>query len=383
MKFVPSDQLKSGMRLAKPIYNKNGVMLYERDSKLTPQGINSIINFGLIGIYILEPAEPLPPMSEEDREFERFQTVSVFKLKEMMDDIQAGNQPRNLNIFVNEIIKNYGTKKEKVNFTQNLRSNEDNVYKHSLNVAILCAAITSKMTVSFEEQKNIIIAALFHDIGSLDIPPQVASVSVDMLSEQDKNVINKCREDGYRTLRESCDFESDVMKNISFLLRDLKEFDNEVRDVDKRPRDMAVEILKVAYMYDVKTAMKYGEEPYSDIAAYKYLIDPATRLPRQVVSALTYAINIVPAGCSVQFENGTKGIVLTENADDILRPFILSYKDNKIYNLADSSVYKEFKIKDVLKTLDNRYIMTDKYQEYMDKLAGGEEKVIKVGKKND
>lgn len=37
MIFVKADELKKGMRLAKPIYNKNGVMLYERDSRLTEQ----------------------------------------------------------------------------------------------------------------------------------------------------------------------------------------------------------------------------------------------------------------------------------------------------------------------------------------------------------
>ena len=61
MLFVRTEELKPGMRLAKPIYNKNGVLLYERNSKLTIPGINSVRNFGLIGIYILEPAEPVPP----------------------------------------------------------------------------------------------------------------------------------------------------------------------------------------------------------------------------------------------------------------------------------------------------------------------------------
>ena len=58
MLFIRTDDLKPGMRLAKPIYNKLGVMLYDRDTRLTQQGIESIRNFELIGIYILEPAEP-------------------------------------------------------------------------------------------------------------------------------------------------------------------------------------------------------------------------------------------------------------------------------------------------------------------------------------
>lgn len=84
MLFIKSDELKTGMRLAKPIYNKNGVMLYERNSKLTRQGIVSIQNFGLIGVYILEPAEPVPPMSEDDIEFERFQAMAIFTIRDTL-----------------------------------------------------------------------------------------------------------------------------------------------------------------------------------------------------------------------------------------------------------------------------------------------------------
>ena len=60
MHFVKTEDLCPGMRLAKPIYNRLGVLLYERNTELTPQGINSIRKFSLIGIYVLDPAEPLP-----------------------------------------------------------------------------------------------------------------------------------------------------------------------------------------------------------------------------------------------------------------------------------------------------------------------------------
>ena len=103
MQFVKTADLKPGMRLAKPIYNKMGVLLYERDTLLTMQGINSIENFGLIGIFILEPAEPVPPLSREDLEFEQFQTIYVFKLKENMDRLQANQAPVSLSDLVRDI----------------------------------------------------------------------------------------------------------------------------------------------------------------------------------------------------------------------------------------------------------------------------------------
>lgn len=375
MIFVPANELKTGMRLAKPIYNKKGVLLYERDTKLTSQGITSIRHFGLIGIYVLEPAEPLPPMTEEDREFERFQTMSVFRLKEIMNDIQMGKNPKKLSVMVSEILKIFGKYKGKITFMQNLRSAEDNVYKHSLNVAILAAAISGKMDISYEEQSEIVAAALLHDIGSLDIPDEITHKASDELTEDDWKVIEKYKDDGYRLLRDNCDLDSGIMKNISYLLRDLKELRKPTFTADKKPEDLAVEILKASYMFDILTAMKYGEPPQSDIAAYRYLRHPRNRMNQKVITGLTYAINIVPSGCSVQFENGVKGIVLTENEDDILRPFVLSFLDNQIYNLADGKTYEKYQIKDVLKTLDNRYIMMDEYKKYLDRLNNGEEAV--------
>ena len=64
MHFVKTEELKTGMRLARPIYNKKSILLFDRNSLLSVQAIESIRNFGLIGVYVLEPAEPLPPMTQ-------------------------------------------------------------------------------------------------------------------------------------------------------------------------------------------------------------------------------------------------------------------------------------------------------------------------------
>jgi len=85
MQFIRSEELRPGLRIAKPIYNKDGVLLYERNSRLTIPAINSIRNFDLIGIYILEPAEPVPPFTREDIEFEQAQTIYLFKLKDIFE----------------------------------------------------------------------------------------------------------------------------------------------------------------------------------------------------------------------------------------------------------------------------------------------------------
>ena len=173
MQFVRSQDLKPGMRLAKPIYNKMGVLLYERNTKLTLQSINSIDNFGLIGIFILEPAEPVPPLSKEDLEFEQFQTIYMFKLKDCMDKLLAQKNIQAITELVQNIYTHYGALDHKLNFTQNLRSSADFVYKHSISVAILSAMIANEMHIEPEDSQSLIAASLLYDFGYLSVPKSI------------------------------------------------------------------------------------------------------------------------------------------------------------------------------------------------------------------
>ena len=158
--YVKAEDLKVGMRLARPIYNKRGILLYGRNDKITRQGIESVKNFGLIGLYVLEPAEPLPPMSVEEMQFERFQTMEVFRLRDELNAIMAGKEPTQLMQATNDLLKQFGNLYHKINFNQNLRSPEDYVYKHALNVAILSALISHRAGFGLMEQSEVVVAAL-------------------------------------------------------------------------------------------------------------------------------------------------------------------------------------------------------------------------------
>ncbi len=375
MIFVPAEKLKVGMKLAKPIFNKSGVLLYDRDTRLNRQGIISIKNFNLIGVYILEPAEPLPPMTEEDRAYERFQTMGVFSLRDAMNEIRDNRNERPAEDLADEIIRRYANHAGKITFNQNLRSPEDNVYKHSLNTAILAAATYSRLASDPDRQRAVVLAALLHDIGALDIPMAVKQKNTADITPEDNEIMDRCRAKGHDFLLEKTSIDTSVTRNIALLIKDIKDRHSGVIGYSI-VADMQVEALKVAYYFDELTAMKYGEDPKSDIEAYKILRHPKNHMNQQALLALTGAVKIVPVGCCVTFTNGDKGIVLTENEDDILRPFVLSFRNNKIFNLSEGKVYEKFQIADVLKTMDNRYIMTDEYEKYKQALKDGKEKSI-------
>lgn len=370
MQFVKTADLKPGMRLAKPIYNKMGVLLYERDTKLTVQGINSIENFGLIGIFILEPAEPLPPLSREDLEFEQFQTIYMFKLKDNMDKLQNNLVPSSLLSLVSDIQTHYGILDHKLNFTQTLRSSADFVYKHSISVAILAAMIANQMHLPEAESDALVTAALLYDFGYLYVPQAVLDKGDD-LTENDLDFIQMNLERGYETIRpryEECNLPKlsiEIIQQIIFAgSRTLK---------IKEPADnvrLLRDILKVSDRFDRLTAMNINNPPVSEIAAMTFLRKRSRDYNPLVVTALAECIHILPTGACVDLSDGEKALVLVENAADFNHPMVLKFSNNLIYDLSDPVIGKSLHIIDIMKTMDNRiaideetlkHFVTDKY----------------------
>lgn len=356
MIFVKTDELKAGMRLAKPIYNKSGVMLYERNSKLKSQGIVSIKNFGLIGVYILEAAEPLPPMSEDDIEFERFQAMSIFAIKDIMDAMSKKKKSQELYQFSDRVLKKYGSLHRKINFIQSIRSKEDYVYKHTLNTSILCAMMTYKLGMEFTRQLDVVIAALLHDVGTLLIPIHLRHKNKALLSEEEIVQINTYHIAALQMFSQNRDLSTDVVKIVTDTI---KQFHPDIVKSSEVPQFLSrgAEVLKVACVYDNMTAMSFDEEPHSEIAAIRHLMSDEAKYAPDVVDALVSSINILQPGSCVELTNGDKGLVIAVNNSNVLRPFILSFRDNKIHNLGDAKEAKEMQIKDVMKTMDNRHVV--------------------------
>ncbi len=361
MRFIRTDELVKGMRLAKPIYNKNGVLLYDRDTKLTKQGINSIKNFKLIGIYILEPAEPLPPMSEDDIEYERFQTMTVFGLKEVLDELMRGNKPANMYNLVKMLVKKYAKRSDKINVVQNIRSSEDYVYKHSINVATLAALMGARLRVSVEDMRDMVTVALIHDMGRLYIEDNV--LEKDHYDENDIKYMESCEFKGNKQLLDMPFFNQNVRRIIEQKYK--LQMDDTIDSGDERYGQCA-RILQVAEKYDDMTSMKLGEEPTSDIVAVRELLSKLDIYDKSVVAVLMDCLKMLIPGTCVELNDGKCGIVVRANSDNVFKPMVLCFHDNQLYNFEEQDVLSKFKIKDIMKTMDKRVkINRSTIEEYM------------------
>lgn len=353
MQFVKIEDLKPGMRMARPIYSKKGVLLFERDSKLNQNGIDSIKNFGLIGLFVLEPAEPAPPMTPADIEFERFQTVKSFEIQDELEGILAGKVTR-LPFIVADIIKSYGNLDKKINFVQSLRTKEDYIYRHSLNVAMLAALIGHKYGLRLEEMNEVVTSAIVHDIGKLSAPDDLRDK--EEMSASDYIALEQYQAQGFEILEKMFTATPNIRRIAAQSLSNLQRYRNGGEKSNMKLVE-GTKVMLVADYYDNMTSMRFGGKPESELDVIKNMQNAPDIFDPSAVRALINSINILSEGISVVLSTGDTALILQENPKNILRPMVLCFRDNSIMNLADTYMYGDIEVADVMKTLDNRYVM--------------------------
>jgi HD-GYP domain-containing protein (c-di-GMP phosphodiesterase class II) len=289
-------------------------------------------------------------MSEEDINFERFQTMAVFSIREDLDLIASGKKDKGLDWLCSLIIKNYAGLEHKINFVQSLRSSDDYVYKHSLNVAILAAIIAGKMNIPIGRTNSIVKAALLHECGALKAS-KMAKQENEEDGDEDQKMRERIRLNTVEILKNDADLEPDILRHIQHML-DLYVNERTGKASDAAKANTNAAILFVADAYDRMTAMKSHEEPTSEVRALRVLLNNHLVYDPTVVQALVNGINVLTPGVCVELTDHVKGLVIIENETDIFKPWVLSFRDNKLYDLSSSP--GDLQILDIMKTMDNR-----------------------------
>ena len=120
---------------------------------------------------------------------------------------------------------------------------------------------------------------------------------------------------------------------------------------------LSARILIVAGIFDKETAARVDDAPISEVLVIRRMMQRSDVFDPRVVQALVDSINILVPGVSVELNTGEKALVIKTNDLDFLRPTVLSFKDNSIIDLSNRRAYGDIEIIDIMKTMDNRYMM--------------------------
>ncbi len=208
--------------------------------------------------------------------------------------------------------------------------------------------------LSKRERLLLRLAALLHEIGKTQVSKEMLFGREDI--EENRERLYQIQLQGLDIVEEAFP-EGKTLKRICMpALRAQYDFSVYGKvDPDLKLSNVA-KILLVANRYDELTAMDLQGKSESEVKAIWEFRDHPELYDEKVVEALLKSVNILIPGVSVELDNRDKALVLVENNADVLRPMLLSFKDNSILDLSLKR-NKDIRIMDIMKTLDNRYVM--------------------------
>lgn len=356
MKFYRPDKLKEGMCLAKPIYDKRGVLLYDRGAALTPAVIKSIMSFSLIGLFIKEPGEVLPPISDEESELESLQSSYMFRLRDIITAFSKNTYSEDLDALVNELTDRFGHLTHRYHFGQLLRSNDDYTYKHSVCTAILVAMMSRALTMPKQTIRDVLKAVLLADIGYIYLPEKVSVKSPAQWNEMDEETVRMYRKMGMEMLKLELNEYGFSDITLAVLNQSMQFSRKEPSEVNSRDWHIGTKALMVADKYDRMTAVSLTEPPTSSVQAFHHLQQHEELYSGAAVKALSRAILILNIGQCVKLSDGKSAMVMELNNKDAFRPTVMIMENNSVVNLNSPQYKGNLEIVSVLDTLDTRYV---------------------------
>ena len=319
MRYVLLKDVKPGMVLAQELLDPSGRTLAEENSKITQYAIDKLQKEGYDGLYIQDDLS-------EGIKIEGTLRASLWTAA--MDSVRR----RDINgckKVSNEIVEALWGKREVSLDMTDFRTNDNYIYAHSVNVATLCCLVGMGFGFGVDEMRNLVFAALIHDLGKLDIPSLIRN-KAGRLTKEEYQIMKNHAVMSYELIKNRVDISAHVKKAVRS--------HHENVDGSGYPdglmgdeQSIYTKILHVADVYDALISRSPYKTPYSPQEAAEYLMGGCGHLfDQEVVMTLLKYVPMYPKGKDVILSDGRMGIISKNTGDHNLRPEVRLYDGSLI-----------------------------------------------------
>lgn len=250
---------------------------------------------------------------DENHEVKELSQEAVEKVNDIADDIIA-DISNDATYLGNQMIA--------------LQNYDDYTYKHCLRVAMLATSVAANLGLSRNDSKDVVVAALLHDIGKSSIDHDII-IKPSKLTDAEFEEIKRHPFIGYNILKSSGDgkFSSNVLSGVLF---HHEKYDGSGYPTGIKDKDIPLigRIIAVCDVFDALTSNRPYRKPWSVAEAEEYILGASgTHFDFDITSAFLRAFNPYPVGTMVSLSDGRHGIVIETN-QNVLRPTIRIQGEN-------------------------------------------------------
>ncbi len=341
------------MRIDQAIVDRSGRVLIAKGAPLDEYLIESLLNMGIMGVYIREgeedPLNPegieIPKAVQETVEKEKKPDPAKVKLSESVKSrVSTGIQY----LYSNTDSEDFADTSN--NITRDLmRAIDDNqaiavdisalkvsdeyTFKHSVDVATMSMIIAKKYGLSEKEVYDIGIAGLLHDVGKSKIPNEVLN-KPGKLTDEEFALMKKHSILGYGILKDKGEISEPISLGV---LQHHEKLNGKgyPMGVEKNQIHLFAKILTVADIYDALVTERIYKKAYSQRDALEMIMSMTEELDIDVMKSFMDSVILYPVDSIVELSNGEKAKVAANKPGYALRPTVVGIKTGKVYNLAD------------------------------------------------
>lgn len=317
------------MRLARNIYNDEGIVLLGEHVELTKTMIRRLEQLGIHRIYIEDPrAEDIvirENISEETRREalwtirETFQNyMNEAKQGRMFSNPHLGKDFRRVLDMIIDELKEH---EQAMIMLNTIHVSDHYLFQHSLNVSIYAIMLGTALGYTYDQLRVLGLGAMLHDIGKTLVPQEIL-LKPDKLTEEEMRIMRRHPEDGFRMLKDN--------PNIPLIAAHCALQHHERLDGSGYPRGMKgdeihdyAKLLGIVDTFDAMTTHRVYKPAALPHEAVEVLYAGAGRLyDAHMIQLFRDRVAIYPPGTTVELNTGEIGIVVDINASLPHRPVV-------------------------------------------------------------
>jgi HD-GYP domain-containing protein (c-di-GMP phosphodiesterase class II) len=212
-----------------------------------------------------------------------------------------------------------------------IKDYDEYTYNHSVNVSILSVAMGQRLGLSRKALTDLGLVALFHDIGKMEVPPEILNKPTNFNDEEWK-IVKKHPFWGVRAILKLKGLDASSIRTaiVAFehhLNYDMSGYPKISRSLDL---DFYSKIVSLADQYDAMTSARvYSRVPMAPDKALSVMLERAgTQLDPLLFKFFINMIGVFPIGTLVLLDTKELGLVYGGNAMFQDRPRVLIIIDS-------------------------------------------------------
>ncbi|MFZ5641784.1 MAG: HD-GYP domain-containing protein [Bacillota bacterium] len=317
MAEVLTENLAPGMVITRAVYAHDGTLLLPPGTELETAHLKQLRESGINAVQVKNRNQSRRDGKHSGTKQAALHTVkSVFRKLTLKDIVEAGSVKSAVSDILYQVVRDRNI----MAHLTDVRSLDNYVFTHSVNVCMLSLLIGFFMRLPGEQLKKLGMAALLHDVGLHYIPQDLLCKKGELAPEEFETV-KKHTIYGYERLKRS--------RRIPAAAAQVAWQHHERSDGSGYPFGLMgtdihlfARIVAVADVFDALLADRPFRKAFSPHQAVEIIADNSGQFDAEIFSIFINNVVIYPLGSVVRLNTGDVGVVVDMNKSSQTRPVV-------------------------------------------------------------